>query len=158
MSLSRKRVPGTNPGASKPGGSPQSKKRKSVRTELMPDTIEWPPADRLWAVIGDSASENYLKTQPSLDDYALASKRFHARLYMVVRGLSRDQVQVVFRATVPNWYCKADKGDQLRVSELFETAHTWVESHLIDKLSAYSQLWYKSGAGEKYYKDWHHAK
>lgn len=124
----------------------------------MSDTIEWPPADKLWAVIGDSASKNYLKTQPSLDDYTLTSKRFYARLYMVVRSLSRDQVQVVFWATLPNWYGKADKGDQLCVSELFEATHTWVESHLIDKLSAYSQLWYKSTAREKYYKDWHHAK
>ena len=78
MLSSQKRVPGTNPSASNHGGSPQSKKHKSVRIKLMLDTMEWPPADRLWAVIGDSASENYFKTQPSLDNYALASKRFYA--------------------------------------------------------------------------------
>ena len=43
---------------------------------------------------------------------------------MVVRDLSQEQVQVVFQATVPNLYGKANKGDQLRVFELFEAAHT----------------------------------
>lgn len=79
----------------------------------------------------------------------------HRREAYAVR---EDKVQVVFRATVPNWYGKADKGDQLRVSELFEAAYTWAESHFVDKLGTYSKLWYKSAAGEKYYKDWHHAK
>ena len=124
----------------------------------MPDTIEWPPNDRLWPVIGDPASEAYLKSQPSIDDYALAVKRFLARLSLVVRGLNRDQVMVVFRATVPNWYSIAEKADKLRTSELFESVHTWVETYLIDKLHSYSRLWYKLAAGEKYYKDWHHAK
>ncbi len=79
MASSRKRVPETNPSASNSGGSPQAKKRKNVRAELMPDTIEWPPNDRLWPVIGDPASEVYLKSQPSINDYALAVKRFLAR-------------------------------------------------------------------------------
>lgn len=156
MSWSRKRAPASNP-----GGSPQSKKRnsgKNISAQLMPDTIEWPPLDILWQVIGDPALESYLKSQPSLDDYALAMKRFLARLSLVVRGLHQDQIMVVFRATVPNWYSTAEKADKLRASELFESAHTWVETQLIDKLHSYSKLCYESVAGAKYHKDWHHAK
>lgn len=63
MALSRKHVLETNPGASNLGGSPQAKKCKNVRAELMLDTIEWPPNDRLWPVIEDPASKAYLKSQ-----------------------------------------------------------------------------------------------
>ncbi len=158
MASSRKRVPETNPGASNPDGSPQAKKHKNVRAKLMPDTIEWPLNNRLWPVIGDLASEAYLKSQPSIDDYVLTVKRFLTRLSLVIRSLNRDQVMVVFRTTVLNWYSTAEKANKLRTSELFESAHTWVETYLINKLYSYSRLWYKLAAGTKYYKDWHHAK
>ncbi len=90
MASSQKRVLETNPSASNPGGSLQAKKRKNVRAKLMPDTIKWLPNNRLWPVIGDPTSEAYLKSQPSIDDYALAMKRFLASLSLVVRGLNRD--------------------------------------------------------------------
>lgn len=144
-----------------PGGSPVNKKRNSGKlgnAPLMPDTIEWPPLDGLWQAIGDPASEMYLKSQPSLEEYEPAAKRFLARLCFVVRGLHQDQLMVVFRATLPAWYASADKADKIRASEIFESAHTWVETQLIDKMQAYAKLWYASEAGAKYHQDWHFAK
>ena len=102
MVSSRKRVFDINPGMSNPSGSPQAKKRKNVRAKLMLDTIKWPLNDRLSPVIGNPALEAYLKSQLSIDDYAFAIKRFLACLSLVVHGLNRDQVMVVFRVTVPN--------------------------------------------------------
>lgn len=100
----------------------------------------------------------YLKSQPSLKEYEPAAKRFLARLCFVVRGLHQDQLMVVFRATLPAWYASANKADKIRASEIFESAHTWVETQLIDKMQAYAKLWYASEAGAKYYQDWHFAK
>lgn len=90
----QKRAPASNL-----GGSPKSKKRNSgkhISAPLIPDTIEWPLLDILWQTIGDPASELYLKSQPSFDDYGLAAKRFFACLSLVVRGLHQDQIMVVF--------------------------------------------------------------
>ncbi len=91
-------------------------------------------------MIGDPASEAYLKSQPSIDDYAFAVKRFLARLSLVVRSLNWDQVMVVFQVIVPNWYSIVEKTEKLSTSELFESTYTWVETYLIDKLHLYSRL------------------
>ncbi len=110
-----------------PGGSPTNKKRNSGKVsnaQLMPDTIEWPPLDVLWQAIGDPASEMFLKSQPSLEEYEPAAKRFLARLCLIVCGLHQDQLMAVFRATLPAWYASADKADKIRTSEIFESAHT----------------------------------
>ncbi len=60
---------------------------------------------------------------------------------------------IVFQATVPNYYSTAEKANKLHTFELFESAHIWVETYLINKLYSYSRLWYKSATGAKYYKD-----
>ncbi len=90
MALFYKRVFETNPGTSNPGKSLQVKKCKNVRAELMPDTIEWPPNNKLWPVIRNLASKAYLKSQLSIDDYALAVKRFLICLSLVIRNLNWD--------------------------------------------------------------------
>ena len=139
-----------------PGESPVNKKRNSGKlgnAPLMPDTIEWPPLDRLWQAIGDPASKMYLQSQLFLEEYELAAKRFLARLCFVMRSLQQDQLMVVFCATLPAWYASANKADKIRTSEIFESAHTWVEIQLIDKMQAYAKLWYTSEAGAKYHQD-----
>lgn len=154
--MSRKRVQ-----PSIPGGGPLSKKSNSGRfsnAQLMPDAIDWPSLDTLWQTIGDPASERYLKSQPSIEGYEHAVKPFFARLSLIVRGLHQDELMVIFRATLPFWYSSAEKVDKVRVSELFESAHTWVETQLIGKLQSYSKLWYASEAGAKYQQQWLFAK
>lgn len=154
--MSRKRVQ-----PSITGGSPLSKKRKSGQygnAQLMPDAIDWPPLDTLWQTIGDPASERYLRSQPSIEEYEPAVKLFFARLSLIVRGLHQDQLVVLFRATLPFWYSSAGKADKFRVSELFESAHTWVETQLIGKIQSYSKLWYASESGAKYQQQWLFAK
>lgn len=155
--MSRKR-----PLPTTPDGSPTSKKRNSAmkgwNASLIPETIEWPPHDRLWQVIGDPASEMYLKSQASLEEYEPAAKRFWARLSLVARGLQQDQLMVVFRATLSAWYHNADKADKIRASEMFESADTWVETQLINKMQAYSKIWYETKAGSEYHNAYVYAK
>ncbi len=142
-------------------GSPTNKKRNSGKvsnTQLMPDTIEWPSLDALWQAIGDLASEMFLKSQPSLEEYEPTAKRFLARLCLIVRGFYQDQLMAVFRAILPAWYASADKVDKIRTSEIFESAHTWVETQLINKMQAYTKLWYATETRAKYYQEWHFAK
>ncbi len=105
------------------GGSPTNKKCNSGKVsnaQLMPDTIEWPLLDALWQAIGDPASEMFLKSQPSFEEYEPAAKRFLARLCLIVRELHQDQLRAVFRATLPAWYASANKADKICTSEIFE--------------------------------------
>ena len=99
-----------------------------------------------------------MKSQPSLDEYEPAAKRFLARLSLIVRGLNQDQINVIFRVTIPNWYSTAEKADKIRASESWESAHTWVENQLIGKITEYAKLWYASQAGAKYREQWQFAK
>lgn len=48
--------------------------------------------------------------------------------------------------------------DKIRTSEIFESAYTWVETQLINKMQAYAKLWYATEAEVKYYQEWHFAK
>ncbi len=91
-----------------PGGVADSplpaKKQKHFNASLFPDSKEWPPLDRLWDVVGNRASETYLKSQGTVEEYTLAARVFLGRLCLVVCGLHLDQLMVIFRATVPMWY------------------------------------------------------
>lgn len=99
-----------------------------------------------------------MKKQGTLEEYDAAAKAFLGRLSLLVRGLHQDQLMVIFRATLPNWYNTSDKSDKLAMSESFEAAQTWIDSQLIGKMRAYTRLWYSSPAGAKYHKGWHFAK
>lgn len=103
-------------------------------------------------------SEIYMKSQPSFDKYKPAAKRFLARLYFIVRGLNQDQIKVIFRTTIPNWYSSAKKADKIRASESWESTYTWVKKQLINKIMEYLKLWYTSEAGAKYREQWQFTK
>ncbi len=74
-----------------------------------------------------------MKSQPSLNKYEPIAKRFLACLSFIVRGLNQDKINVIFYATISNWYSTAKKSNKIRDSESCESAHTWVENQLIGK-------------------------
>ena len=84
---------------------------------LMSDLVEWPPLDIFWQVVEDLLSEMYMKSQPSLDEYEPATKRFLAYLFFIVCGLNQDQINVIFYAAIPYCYNTAKKADKIRASK-----------------------------------------
>lgn len=102
----RKRIapldsPGTAGGAESPL---PAKKQKHYNASLFPDSKEWPPLDTIWEAVGNCASESYLKSQGTFEEYTSTTCIFLGRLCLVVRGLHLDQLMVIFRATAPQWY------------------------------------------------------
>ena len=101
-----------------------SKRVKRGSGLVIADALVWPPLDTLWETIGDRASEAFVKKQGTLEEYDAAVKVFLGRLSLLVCGLHQDQLMVVFRATIPNWYSTAEKNDKMAMTESFETAQT----------------------------------
>lgn len=100
----------------------------------MSDLVEWPPLDIFWQVVEDLLSEMYMKSQPSLDEYEPATKRFLAYLFFIVCGLNQDQINVIFYAAIPYCYNTAKKADKIRASKSWEFTHMWIENQLISKI------------------------
>lgn len=61
---------------------------------------------------------------------------------------------VVFHAIFLTWYHNTNKADKIRTSEMFELAHIWVETQLINKMQTYLKIWYETKAGIKYHKEY----
>ncbi|WP_375449064.1 hypothetical protein [uncultured Nostoc sp.] len=114
-----------------PGKSPVTKKRTSGARNnmtMMLDSVEWPLLDTFWQIVGELISKMYIKSQPSLDEYTLAAKHFLACLSFIVRGFNKDQINVIFCATIPNLYSTPKKEDKIRASKSWESTHMWVKN------------------------------
>ena len=109
-------------------------------SSALPVKVEWPPKSELWKVIGDRASREYLRSQQSFSRYQLAVKVFAARLSLLVRGLSRDQIIFICRATAPAWYETAERANRDKVTEAFEDAVVWTETKLVQKMRFYARM------------------
>ena len=66
------------------------KKQKHINASLFPDSLEWPPHDKLWEAVGDCGSESYLKSQSTLEEHTPAARIFLGCLLLVVQGLHLD--------------------------------------------------------------------
>lgn len=64
----------------------------------------------------------------------------------------------MFRAIFLAWYRNVNKADKIRTFEIFESANIYIENQLINKIKAYTKLWYISEAGAKSYKEWYYSK
>lgn len=80
------------------------KKQKHINASLFPDSLKWPPYDKLWEAVGDHGSEFYLKSQSTLEEYTSIARIFFGRLLLVVQGLHLDQFIVIFRGSASSWY------------------------------------------------------
>ena len=93
-----------------------------------------------------------MKFQLSLEKYKPAAKCFLAHLFFIVQGFNQDQMKIIFYVNIRNWYSANKKIDQIRASEIWKSAHTWVKNQLIHKIVEYSKLWYANKARAKYKK------
>ena len=120
--------------------SPSTKRTKRTSGLVIANTLEWLSHDTLWDTVGDCASEAFMKKQETLEEYDAAVKVFLDRLSLLVCGLYQDQLMVIFRVILPNWYHTCEKSDKLAMSESFEAAWTWIDSQLTGKIKAYTRL------------------
>ncbi|MCJ1271719.1 hypothetical protein MMC22_011624 [Lobaria immixta] len=117
-----------------------------------------PPPAQLWAAFGDTASASFMHSQLNIEQYGLAVTLFHARLGLIVRGLSPDQLLAISLVTNPDFAATADKSDKERLLDLFEIAAAWTEDQIIRKMKQYATMWYKTPASLKYAEDYQYAR
>ncbi|MCJ1271039.1 hypothetical protein MMC22_010938 [Lobaria immixta] len=72
-------------------------------------------------------------SQLNIEHYEQAVKLFHARLGLIARGLSPDQLLAISTATLPDFAARAEKSDKDRLLEMFEIAAAWTEDQIVRK-------------------------
>ncbi|MCJ1349402.1 hypothetical protein MMC31_007642, partial [Peltigera leucophlebia] len=144
----------TTPKKPTPKNTPASPTTPPSRKVEVEDVTR-PPVLWTWDVFGDADSTRYLSSAQNLDEYINSARTFPARLALVVRGLSIDELKQIFRATQPAFLKGADSYDRNRASEQFEWAHDFCEDRLVERLVYYAKTsWLTSPAGEAYTTQW----
>ena len=75
---------------------------------------------------------------------------FHCRLALVARGFHLNELQAIFKATMPDFIREGWDADRERCARVFEDAYNWVEDQLVARLRAYAELWLESEGGKEY--------
>ncbi len=68
--------------------------------------------------------ELLIKSQLFLNKYKPIVKSYLISLFLIVRGLNQDKINVRFRTTISRWYSTAKKVYMMRNFESWEFAHT----------------------------------
>lgn len=112
-----------------------------------------PPVAETWQVFGDYLSTAYLQSASNSDKYKIACRYFHARLALVARGFTIDELKQIFTSCLPaflgNDYMD---NERKRAFREFEKQHDWVEDRLVERIRGYAKLWLQSPGGS-YYRD-----
>ena len=109
-----------------------------------------PPHDKTWEVFGDSGLAEYLSAATTIEQYHIACYYFHCRLALVARGFHLNELQAIFKVTMPNFIREGCDADRKHCARVFEGAYNWVEDQLVARLRAYAELWLKSEGGKEY--------
>lgn len=112
--------------------------------------VERPPVTRTWQVFGDSKSTTYLKSSTTLDEYEIACRYFHARLALVARGFSTDELLQIFNSCLPSFLQDGDDYERKLAYQAFEREYDLVEDKLVEKIQAYANAWLNSEGGSYY--------
>ncbi len=87
----------TRTGTARAGESPLPvKKQRYFNASLLPNHVEWSTLDQLWDVVGDSELQAFLRSQDTLEEYTPAARIFIGRISLIVWGLPRDHLMVIF--------------------------------------------------------------
>lgn len=109
-----------------------------------------PPPKETWKTFGDLHSKSILQAATNNDEYKSATAQFHARLFLIVRGLSVDELHDMFGQALPPYLLAADGAERLHANRIFEDSHMTVENRMVERVRAYATIWLESAAGQDY--------
>lgn len=109
-----------------------------------------PPASETWQIFGDNRSTEYLQSTTTMETYQVACRYFHARLALVSRGFTIEDLKTIFQSCLPSFLKEGEDYDRRVAFEVFEAEHEWVEARLMDRFRGYANLWLQSPGGLDY--------
>ena len=109
-----------------------------------------PLAAETWNTFGDAHSKSILTAATNHDEYENATTQVHARLFLIVCGLSVDELHNMFTAALPLYLVSAINLERLKASKVFEDSQALIEDRVVKRIRAYSQMWLKSHGGIEY--------
>ena len=109
-----------------------------------------PPASETWQIFGDSRSTEYLQSTTTIESYQVACRYFHARLALVARGFTIEDLKTIFQSCLPSFLKEGEDDDRRVAFEVFEVEHEWVEARLMERFRGYANLWLQSPGGSDY--------
>lgn len=99
--------------------TPRTPRTKDLQETTMPSPTE------TWKTFGDLHSRSILQAATNNDEYRNVTAQFHARLFLIVRGLSVDELHNMFSQTLPSYIIDgAARSASMRVGSL-RTATQW---------------------------------
>ncbi|MCJ1344946.1 hypothetical protein MMC31_003151 [Peltigera leucophlebia] len=117
-----------------------------------------PPINKTWETFGDQILTDYLSSANNMAEYKNGCRYFHARLSLIARGFSIDELKNIFNATLPQFLEDDEEYNQKTACRTFEDKYDWVTDWLIERIRAYAQLWIASPGGTNYSVKYLHAK
>ena len=109
-----------------------------------------PPTAETWKMFGDAHSKAILQAATNNNEYKNVTAQFHARLFLIVRGLSIDELQNMFSSALPPYMVDGDNAARLQASKIFEDSHTAIETQMVGRIRAYASEWLESEGGRNY--------
>ena len=117
-----------------------------------------PPTAETWKTFGDALSKNILTAVTDHREYRNAAMRFHARLFLIVRGLNIDQLRQIFGAATPQYLESGTAQERDKAMEIFEQCHGQFEDRMVKRIRAYAKMWIESPGGSNYAEKYTRAK
>lgn len=136
--------------------STTAKGKENAKKEVV--RPKWPVVSRTWSTFGDHDSARFLASAGATDEYKVGSLYFHARLALVVRGLSLDQLHNIFVSTLPPYLQDAPIYERNLAEKSFQAAHDAIEDRIVSRVKAYAESWIASAGGASYKRQQLHAK
>ena len=93
-----------------------------------------PPAAKTWKTFGDAQSKNLLTAATNHDEYKNMAAHFHARLLLIVRGLSVDELQNMFVGALPPYLSSVNDSERRKASKIFQESHGLVEDRMVKRI------------------------
>lgn len=117
-----------------------------------------PPTNKTWETFGDQGSTDYLSAASNMVEYKNGCRYFHARLALIARGFSIDELNNIFNATLPQCLEEDEEYNPKTACRTFEDEYDWVTDKLIERIRAYARMRIASPGGNDYRVMYLHAK
>ena len=86
-----------------------------------------PPAAETWKTFGDAHSKSIFTAATTHNEYKNATMQFHARLFLIICGLSVDELHDMFTVALPLFLVSAINLERLKASRVFEESQALIE-------------------------------